>query len=489
MKIVFVSGSFNVLHPGHLRLLRFAKEFGERLVVGVLSDRIAGNAAHVQEHLRLEGVQSVTWVNEAFIVDEPVVALVERLRPDVVFKGKEHELLPNAELAVLEQYGGRLIFSSGETTFSSLDLIRKEFKELDSKSINLPHQYLCRHQIKPARLADLLKQFSQLKVCVVGDLIVDEYITCQPLGMSQEDPTIVVTPVDSTRFIGGAGIVAAHAAGLGSSVHFISVTGEDAAQEYALEALVEAGVNVQLLVDDSRPTTLKQRYRSKGKSLLRVSHLHQGAISMALQAQFLVQVERALAGADLLVFSDFNYGCLPQPLVEQLVALAKKQGVMLVADSQSSSQVGDISRFRDMDLITPTEREARISTRNREDGLVVLAEQLRKQASANNVLLKLGEEGLLIHAGNGRADDWLTDRVDALNSAPKDVAGAGDSLLIASAMTLACGGSIWEAACLGALAAAVQVGRVGNTPLRTEELLLELDWCGLFCWLRVWERG
>ena len=106
---------------------------------------------------------------------------------------------------------------------------------------------------------------------------------------------------------------------------------------------------------------------------------------------------------------------------------------------------------------------------------MVLAEKLRQQAIANNVLLKLGEEGLLIHADNNQGADWLTDRVDALNSAAKDVAGAGDSLLITSAMTLACGGTIWEAACLGSLAAAVQVGRVGNTPLRTEELLRELS--------------
>ena len=148
----------------------------------------------------------------------------------------------------------------------------------------------------------------------------------------------------------------------------------------------------------------------------------------------------------------------------------------MVADSQSSSQLGDISRFKGMDLITPTEREARISTRNREDGLVVLAEQLRQQSDARNILLKLGEEGLLIHADNGKEHgDWLTDKVNALNSAPKDVAGAGDSLLITSAMTLACGGSIWESACLGSLAAAVQVGRLGNTPLQADELLQELE--------------
>ena len=473
-KLVFVSGHFNVIHPGHLRLLRYAKEFGGRLIVAVESDRIAGDAAHVPEQLRLEGVQSNSWVDEAFIVDEPVTTVIARLRPDIVVKGKEHGLRLNPELAVLEQYGGALVFSSGETIFSSLDLIRKEFQVLDFNSISQPTEYMLRHQIESSRLIALLQQFSQLKLCVVGDLIVDEYITCEPLGMSQEDPTIVVTPVDSTRFVGGAGIVAAHAAGLGAGVQLFSVTGNDASRDYALDGLAAAGVEVQLLVDDSRPTTLKQRYRSKGKSLLRVSHLHQGAISAALQTQLLTALEQALDGADLLVFSDFNYGCLPQPLVDQLVVMAKSHGVLLAADSQSSSQVGDISRFKGMDLITPTEREARISTRNREDGLVVLAEQLRQQATAHNVLLKLGEEGLLIHAGNGQ-DDWLTDRVDALNSAAKDVAGAGDSLLITSAMTLACGGTIWEAACLGSLAAAVQVGRVGNTPLRTEELLRELS--------------
>ena len=471
---VFVSGHFNILHPGHLRLLRSAKEYGDRLIVAVESDRMAGVAAHLPEKLRLEGVQSHSLIDEAFIVDEPISVIISRLRPDIVVKGKEHEMCHNSELSALEQYGGRLVFSSGEAVFSSLDLIRKEFQTFDNRSISLPTDYLARHAIDKFRLVALLNSFTNLKVCVIGDLIIDEYITCEPLGMSQEDPTIVVIPVDSSRFVGGAGIVAAHAAGLGAAVRFFSVTGNDASRNYALEGLVTTGIDLQLLVDESRPTTLKQRYRSRGKSLLRVSHLHQEAISTTLQTQLLKVLEPALDDADLLVFSDFNYGCLPQALVDQLVVIAKSRSVLLAADSQSSSQVGDISRFKGMDLITPTEHEARISTRNREDGLVVLAGQLQQQSAAKNILLKLGGEGLLIHADNARANDWLTDRIEALNSTAKDVAGAGDSLLITSAMALACGGTIWEAACLGSLAAAVQVSRVGNTPLHTEELLREL---------------
>jgi rfaE bifunctional protein kinase chain/domain len=474
-RIVFVSGHFNVLHPGHIRLLRFAKEYGGRLIVAVESDRLAGNAAHVPEKLRLEGVQSNSWVDEAFIADDPIAAVIARLRPDFVVKGKEHESLYNPESEALTQYGGKLLFSSGETMFSSLDLIRREFREFDSRSITLPQEYLNRHGIERQRLAALVQQFAKLRVCVVGDLIIDEYITCQPLGMSQEDPTIVVMPIDSTRFIGGAGIVAAHAAGLGASVQFLSVTGADAIREFAVKGLAEMGVQSHLMLDDSRPTTLKQRYRSKGKSLLRVSHLHQGAISVAIQEQIFSKIEQVLDKIDLLVFSDFNYGCLPQPLVDKIIQMAKRHGVLMAADSQSSSQVGDISRYKEMGLLTPTEREARISTRNHEGGLVVLAESLRNQSSAHNILLKLGEEGLMIHADSGLTGaDWLTDRVGALNTAPKDVAGAGDSLLITSALALASGGNIWEAACLGSLAAAVQVGRVGNTPIQTSELLQEL---------------
>lgn len=474
-KTVLVTGNFNVLHAGHLRLFKYAKECGERFLVGVNSDRVAGEGSYVHESLRLECVQNSNWVDEAFLLDEPVETMIARLRPDIVVKGKEHEARFNPELAALEQYGGKLFFSSGETVFSSVDLIRKSFYEPAVRGIELPHEYLARHNIPPARLSGIVRQFRELRVCVIGDLIVDEYITCQPLGMSQEDPTIVVTPIDSTSFLGGAAIVAAHAAGLGAFVDFVCVAGVDPSRDFAASHLVKAGVNAHLLPDDSRPTTLKQRYRSQGKTLLRVSHLHQSAISLGLQEQMLALIDASLKNADVLVFSDFNYGCLPQAMVEKIIALAKERGVMLAADSQSSSQMGDISRFQTMDLICPTEREARIATRNREDGLVVLTEQLRAQAKAKNILLKLGEEGLLIHTGSSGAGNWLTDRVGALNSSPKDVAGAGDSLLIASTLALASGASIWEAAALGSIAAAVQVGRVGNTPLLSKELLKELD--------------
>jgi len=474
-KTVFVSGNFNVIHPGHLRLLRFAKECGDRLVVGVASDRLAGHAAHVPEQLRLDCVKSNSWVDEAFIMDRPVTEVLEELKPDIVVKGKEHEAKHNPELEVLKRYNGRLIFCSGETVFSSLDLIRREIYEPTLKTIRLPIEYMERNNITKGRLRELLDGFGELKVCVIGDVIVDEYITCQPLGMSQEEPSIVVTPVDTVKFVGGAGIVAAHAAKLGAQVTFCTVTGADAVRDFVQKKLEDFGVSACLLEDENRPTTLKQRFRCKGKSLLRVSYLHQHAIAREIQDMIVSKMASELQRTDLLVFSDFNYGCLPQDLVDRLISMARKHRCIMVADSQTSSQVGDVSRYQGMDLLTPTEMEARISTRNRESGLVILAEALRRQAKARNIILKLGEEGILVHASTEGQDGWLNDRIDALNTAPRDVAGAGDSLLIVSGMTLASGGNIWEAACLGSLAAAIQVGRMGNVPITSEELLSELE--------------
>lgn len=471
LKTVFVSGHFNVLHPGHIRLFQFARTCGNKLIVAVESDRIAGSSAHIPEKFRLDGVKMNSLVDEAFLFDEPIFNLISRLKPDIVVKGKEHEYKQNPEKEALDLYGGKLIYSSGDIKFSSIDLIRKEFSENSQINISLPFAFMERHKINQQRLIDLINQFSKLKVCIIGDLILDEYITCDPLGMSQEDPTIVVTPVDIKRFVGGAGIVSAHVAGLGANSHFISVSGIDSMRNFAISTLQSHGVNIHLLEDPIRPTTLKQRFRSQGKSLLRVSHLNQHSISIELQDKIMEIIENLIPGFDLLVFSDFNYGVLPQPLVNKITQYALNKGVMTAADSQSSSQTGDVARFLGVDLLTPTEREARISTKNREDGIVVLTEQLRQQSQAKNILLKMGGNGLLIHPKNPGDSNWVTDQVEALNRLPKDVAGAGDSLLIGSALTLAAKGDIWEAAIIGSLAAAIQVSRVGNIPITSQELL------------------
>lgn len=468
---VFVSGIFNILHPGHVRLLRFASELGNRLVVGVLSDAIAGDAATLPESQRLEALSSLRMVDESFIVKDSVTATIDRVKPDLVVKGREHQHRPNEEEAILRGFGGRLVFSSGDSFFSVTDLIRSDGPASRSVFVHLPADFMEHHGTSRARLAEVIDRMRQVRVLVVGDVIVDEYVSCHPLGMSREDPTLVVTPVETRKFIGGAAIVAGHAASLGKSASLVSVVGADDHATFLRDELAALGVAASMHPDSSRPTTTKQRWRAGGKTLLRVSHLHQDAISGGLQQQLVDSIDAALDSHDVLIFSDFNYGALPQPLVDAITARGRAHGMVMAADSQTSSQIGDVSRFTDMNVITPTEYEARVATRNFEDGLVVLADELREKSGAELILMTLAEDGLFIRGSLGPADEATTERLPALNPSPVDVAGAGDSLLVAATMALASGASMHEAALLGSIAAAVQVSTTGNSPISREAIL------------------
>jgi rfaE bifunctional protein kinase chain/domain len=469
--IAFVSGNFNVVHPGHLRLLKFAAEQADSLVVGVNSDAAAG--VTFPQHMRLENVRSIGMVDHAVGLDVPAETFIAALKPDVVVKGKEFETRFNPEQAPVESYGGRLIFSSGELRFASLSLLERDFAGAEISGIRKPLDFPARHGFEIAQLKSTLAKMSGMRVLVIGDLIIDEYITCDALGMSQEDPTIVVTPIASRTFVGGAGGIAAHARGLGAEVSYCTIVGEDEAADFARDSLEAQGVHCDSFVDPSRPTTRKQRFRALNKTLLRVNNLRHHAASGELQRKMFASVQAALRSSDLVLFSCFNYGCLPQDLVDAIADRARASGVMMAADSQASSQLGDVSRFKGMTLLTPTEREARLALNDFASGLADISERLIEKARAEHLVVTLGAEGLLINATE--AGQHLTDRLPAFNVLPKDVAGAGDSLFMSSAMALRVGADIWQSAYLGALAAALQVSRVGNAPLRVADFVMEID--------------
>ena len=124
-----------------------------------------------------------------------------------------------------------------------------------------------------------------------------------------------------------------------------------------------------------------------------------------------------------------------------------------------------------MHLITPTEREARLACRNNEDGLIVLAESLRKESKAENIIIKLGKLGLIIDVYKKDTKQHETDKIPILNNFAKDVIGAGDSLLTLASISLAAGANAWEATLLGSIASGIQVGKNGNTPLSREDIL------------------
>lgn len=465
-KTVFVQGNFDILHAGHLRLLKFAKECGDQLIVAVNQDKLMEVDSLINENERLDLIRSIECVDDAFLTDQSPVDNIRRLKPALVVKGREFEDRVNPELAAVQAYGGNLIFGSGEFESNSAHLLkRKTFTDsnFDFRDAKL---YAQRHKIDKATVGQIICAFGNINVAVIGEVIVDEYVQGSAVGLSQEDPTIVMVPNKVSKYLGGAAITAGHVKSLGANrVDLYSVLGDDEQASYVQTRIADYQVIPYFVTDPSRPTPLKTRFRAGAKTLLRVNQVRQHKISRTLQEQIFAQLQARISEYDLLIFSDFNYGLLPQELVDRIIQLCQQHQVMMVADSQTSSQVGDISRFYGMDLLTPTEKEVRVALNNIDDGLVMLAQKLAEKCRPKYLVVTLAEEGVFMHKPIQNYQSWQNDRLAAININAVDPAGAGDCFLAASAMVLCAGGNIWLASFVASFAAACQVGTLGNTPL------------------------
>lgn len=470
---VFISGNFNIVHPGHIRLFKFAKKIGHKLIVAIKSDSLSKSEVYVNEKLRFDALKNVSLIDEIYLEKKDINKLILKLKPDLIVKGKEYKNKKNPEEEILKKINGKLIFSKDNINLSSSDLLSKEFDILDQNK-KIINDYFFRNKINKKKLIDKISNFKKINVCVIGDLIVDEYNYCEPIGMSREEAVIVVKFNDKKRFIGGAGAVASYAKKLCNNVYFISVLGKDKINHYVNNELRKRKIINKTVVDNTRQTSIKARFRDNQKSLLRVSYLETSQIDNYLQNKLFNNFKKISNKIDLVIFSDFNYGCLPKKLIERISSLCVKKKILMTADSQTSSQEGDISRFQKMDLITPTEKEARICILDSEIGIEGLIRKIKEKSKSKNVILKLGSEGIIISKFLSK-NSAKVDRLPALRKKVIDVSGAGDAMLTISSLSLASNLNIWEASFLGSIASGISISKYGNVPISISELVKDIS--------------
>jgi rfaE bifunctional protein kinase chain/domain len=472
MKSVFISGNFSVLHPGHIRLFHLAKGLGEKLVVGINSDESVISSMKVPLNLRIESLKSIEMVDEVIVINSNLKETLNKLKPDFVLKGKEHEHSHNLEEEILNGYGGKLVFGSGDFAMSSEDYLLGYFSKSAINNRDLVTSFFKRHNIKKERIISLLTSIKSLKLLVVGDLIIDEYIDCESIGLSQEDPAVVFRPISEKKFVGGAGIVALHSASIGVNTSFLTYAGSDGEANFARSSFDTKNINSYLIVDGLRSTILKKRFRAGGKTQFRLTIHEDSAISNNSRSTFLEKATEMMDNVDVLIFSDFNYGLLDKDTVDKLIRKAKQKDIFIAADCQISSQIADYLKYSNVDLVTPTEHEARVTLRDNSSGLAKIAIAFQELLNVPKLFITLGHDGLLFQESSGnQKSPFITDLIPALANKSVDTAGAGDSMLVFASLALAAGSTISEAGYLGSLAAGIQVSRVGNTPLTISEIL------------------
>lgn len=474
--VIMCHGTFDLVHPGHIRHLMYARSKAGLLIASLTCDahiKKANFRPFVPQQLRAMNLAALEVVDYVIIDDNPTpLENIGFLQPDYFAKGYEYHdggIHPRTreEMDELESYGGEVIFTPGDIIYSSSGMIEAAPPNLSSEKL------MALMESEGVTFDDLrsaLNSFRGVRVHVVGDTIVDSYVFCSLTGGIAKTPTFSLKHEEEVDFAGGAAVVAKHLRKAGAEVKFSTVLGDDALKDFVLEDLRAQNIDVVPIIDHTRPTTQKSVFIASGYRMLKVDKLDNHPISDKILAQFKESI--TADQADAVVFSDFRHGIFNRETIPELSA-SLPPNVFKVADSQVASRWGNILDFQGFDLITPNEKEARFALGDQDSTVRPMAMELYKRADCKTLILKLGDKGIIAYrAPNPEVRSFFT--VDSFVDKLVDAVGAGDALLSYVTLAMVTTQSSVIAAILGSVAAALACEHEGNNPVAPEDVLEKL---------------
>lgn len=474
--VVHCHGCFDVVHPGHIQHLQFARSLGDVLVVSVSADRHVNKGAArplIPDGLRAASVAALECVDHVYVNPDPTaVELLSAVRPDVYVKGSEYERSNDprflAEREAVTRHGGRVVFSSCDVVYSSTALIgtmRGADRLRDEKLARLRE----RHGLSDGHLHGLVDRWRGTRVVVIGDYILDRYHFCDAAGVAGEGPMMSLRALGGRDFDGGAGVVALHLAGLGARPVLVTALADDEPSRRAELRLAGAGVELSCSRQRGGLVT-KHRYLVDQSKLFKVDEGSAAPADSAEEQRVAELVLAAAEGAAAVVFADFGYGVITAGLLDRVLPRLREAVPVLAADV--GGRHGNLLRYRGVDLLCPSERETREALHDHSGGLGAVAWNLLDATGARRAIITLGRQGLVTFERDERsaAERLRSEYLPALCPHGADPLGCGDALLATATLALSAGGSLQAAALLGSVAAAVEVQEIGNVPVGAEQL-------------------
>lgn len=319
------------------------------------------------------------------------------------------------------------------------------------------------------RARTLLEGAEGARVLVVGDCMLDRYVTGDVERISPEAPVPVVRVETERRALGGAANVAHGVRGLGAECRLVGVVGDDAAGLALRDLLGEAGVGDEGLASDgSRPTTVKTRILARHQQMLRIDREEAEPLGAPVRKRLREEAAAALEWAEVLVLVDYDKGVLSGELVRPLLRAAAEREMASIVDPK----LRNFYEFSGSFLFKPNGRELAAALgeeRPPRDERALRAE--RERLGCRHLLVTLGEEGMVL----------VSDGEDGLLEIPSearevyDVSGAGDTVTAALGATLGAAPPVADAALLANFAAGLEVSRLGAVPITGEEILRALE--------------
>ena len=319
-------------------------------------------------------------------------------------------------------------------------------------------------RIDEARTEHLLDRFRNVRVLVVGDLMLDVYLRGGASRISPEAPVPVVRVEDEWRALGGAANVAANLVALGAASPMVGVVGADGAGAAFRQTAQDSGIPADGLVElDSRPTTVKTRVLVGHQQVARYDRERDEELEPEAVERVCDRLEALAEGVDALVLEDYDKGVLVPAVIDAALDAARRREIPVVVDPKFRH----FFRYAGCTVFKPNRPELTDALRapvSADDPAWM--ERTRKHLQCDSLLVTLGSGGMALKSGGG---EYL--RIPAVARSVYDVSGAGDTVTAVMAATLAAGGSVEEGAVLASHAAGIEVGKAGVVTVAAEELL------------------
>lgn len=316
-----------------------------------------------------------------------------------------------------------------------------------------------------SRLQTLFESLSGKRVAVVGDLMLDRYFWGTVTRISPEAPVPVVEVESESTRLGGAANVANNIASLGGTPFLVGVIGQDDSGRMLKSTVAENGFPGEgILVDTSRPTTVKTRVIAHHQHVVRVDREVKSDIGEDVQKKILDVLKRNSSSLDAIIIEDYNKGVVVKDLIRELIDFSRRNRIIITVDPKFNN----FFEYKHVTVFKPNRKETEEALGVRledQESVERAGRALVEKLEAENVLLTLGEKGMTLVEGAGQ-----TTHVPTAARKVADVSGAGDTVISTLTMALAAGATIREASMLANVAGGIVCGEVGIVPIDVKTL-------------------
>jgi len=430
-KIVLCHGVFDLVHPGHINHFKSAKKFGDILVVSITADHFI-NKGHNRPLFNSENRRKI--LSEMTVIDfvcesqsSDAVSIIEKLKPDIYckgpdFKNKKKDLTKKIqkEIKAIKKVGGKFKTTSDQT-FSSSKIINTINKDL-----TIQDKFLSKVNKKftKDKIYKILDSFDKLKILVLGESIIDEYVFCETLGKSGKEPVLTMKPYDTKRFLGGSLAVCNHLSTFCKKVSLISYLGEKNEEHNFIKKNLSKNISTHFINKVNSPTIIKKRFIEGVNKIkvLGIYSINDDLVNNRNEVKLYNLIKKKIKEHDLIIICDYGHGLINKK-ISNLIINSKKPYTLNAQINSSNTGHHTLDKFSKMLGIVINANELRHEFRDNSSSIAELAKKLQKKAKTQNILVTSGSDGASLIYRNE------VHNAPAFAKQVVDKIGAGDSML------------------------------------------------------------